>query len=280
LFGAALLVKETAVTLPFALLLLDAVDGRQRRAVTQMLRRQLWHGLVLLGALLAMAASSRYRHLLETSLSARSVPDNLLTQAHAFWYLAGQLILPGRMNVDPDLPVLTAWTPILALEVLVLVAAAVIGLRNLRRRTWLAFAILWFFLHLLPTNSIVPRLDVANDRQLYLAAIGIFFAAGAGVQRTLECINRRVLAGAVVGLALLGLAFATWQRNQVYGSQVAFWEDAAARSPSKPRVANNLGYAYQQAGRFDDARGAYRRAIELDPGYGKARINLEALESQ
>ena len=85
LFSTALPVKETTVTLPFALLLLDAIDGRQRPAVTQMLRRQLWHELVLLGALLAMAASSRYRHLLETGLSARSVPYNLLTQAHAFW---------------------------------------------------------------------------------------------------------------------------------------------------------------------------------------------------
>ena len=44
-------------------------------------------------------------------------------------------------------------------------------------------------------------------------------------------------------------------------------------------VANNLGYAYQQAGRLAQAKLAYQQAIELDPDYWKARINLDALES-
>ena len=51
------------------------------------------------------------------------------------------------------------------------------------------------------------------------------------------------------------------------------------KSPGKPRVANNLGYAYQQAGRLADARLAYQHAIAIDPDYWKARINLNALES-
>ena len=59
----------------------------------------------------------------------------------------------------------------------------------------------------------------------------------------------------------------------------AFWEDAALKSPGKPRVANNLGYVYQQAGRRAEAKRDYERAIELDPDYWKARINLDALES-
>jgi tetratricopeptide (TPR) repeat protein len=48
---------------------------------------------------------------------------------------------------------------------------------------------------------------------------------------------------------------------------------------NNPAIANNLGYAYQQAGRYAEAKLAYRQAIELDPDYWKARINLDALES-
>jgi tetratricopeptide (TPR) repeat protein len=194
-------------------------------------------------------------------------------------YLAGQLILPWRMNVDPELPVLTAMTPALILQAVAIIAIVVAGLRNLRGRAWLAFAVLWFFLHLLPTNSLLPRLDVANDRQLYLASIGVFFAVGIGVQNLFLRANRRWLVGAATALLLLGLGFATLQRNRIYGSAVAFWEDAAMKSPGKPRVANNLGYAYQQAGRLAEAKLAYQHAIELDPDYWKARINLDTLES-
>jgi tetratricopeptide (TPR) repeat protein len=165
------------------------------------------------------------------------------------------------------------------LQILAIIAVVVVGLRNLRRRAWLAFAVLWFFLHLLPTNSLLPRLDVANDRQLYLASIGVFYAVGIGVQKLMQRANRRWVVGAVTALVLLGLGFATVQRNRIYGSAVAFWEDAAMKSPGKPRVANNLGYAYQRAGRLAEAKRAYQHAIELDPDYWKARINLDTLET-
>lgn len=277
LFSAALLVKETAVTLPLALLLLDGVQ--HRLAPAQMLRRQFWHWLVLIGGLLVMAASPTYRHLFEVSFSARSTIDNLLTQANAVYYLAAQLLLPWRMNVDPDLPMMTTLSPVLALQILVIIAIVVVGIRNLRRRAWFAFAALWFFLHLLPTNSLLPRLDVANDRQLYLASIGVFFAVGIGVQNLMRHANRPRLVAAITGLVLVGLGVATVQRNEVYGSAVAFWEDAAMKSPGKPRVANNLGYAYQQAGRLAEAKLAYQQAIELDPDYWRARINLDALDN-
>lgn len=278
LFAAALLVKETAVTLPLALLLLDTLAVR-RLTANQMLRRQGWHWLVSCGGLLAFAASPVYRHLFEVSVATRAMFDNLLTQVRAITYLAGQLLLPWRMNIDPDLPVLTSVTPVLMLEGMAICALIFFALLSLRRRPWLAFAILWFFLHLLPTNSVLPRLDVANDRQLYLASIGAFYALAIGMQEWMRHARRAWPACAVFALLLLVLGAATVQRNQAYASAVAFWEDAFEKSPGKPRVANNLGYAYQQAGRYAQAELAYRRAIELDPDYGQAHINLDVLQS-
>jgi len=279
LFAAALLVKETAITLPFALLLLDAVRAPQRRTMRAAVRRQGWHWLVLGAGFVLIAVSPTYRKFLETGLSTRGAFDNLLTQANAIWYLMGELLLPWRVNVDPDLPVISTLSPAVALQMFAIAALIALGLRNVHRRTWLAFAILWFFVHLAPTNSLLARLDVANDRQLYLASIGMFYAVGVVVRALLERTNRRMLVAAVAGVMLAALGLATILRNQTYASQVAFWQDAAAKSPSKARVANNLGYAYQQEGRFEAARAEYERAIALDATYWKARINLEALEA-
>jgi Flp pilus assembly protein TadD len=65
----------------------------------------------------------------------------------------------------------------------------------------------------------------------------------------------------------------------VYRSEVALWEDTTRRSPGKARAWNNLGYAYQQAGRFRDAEAAYLRALRVDPGYALARRNLRGLKT-
>ena len=56
------------------------------------------------------------------------------------------------------------------------------------------------------------------------------------------------------------------------------WEATARVSPDKARVHNNLGYAYAQAGRRDEAQHEYRRALQLDPQDYKARANLARLE--
>ncbi|MEK7330870.1 MAG: tetratricopeptide repeat protein [Candidatus Eisenbacteria bacterium] len=42
---------------------------------------------------------------------------------------------------------------------------------------------------------------------------------------------------------------------------------------------NDLGVAYEAQGRFDLAAREYRRALKLDPHYGRARLNLGNVEA-
>ncbi len=57
---------------------------------------------------------------------------------------------------------------------------------------------------------------------------------------------------------------------------MTLWEAAARGAPDKLRVLNNLGVAYMEAGRWEDAEHVLARAVALDPGHERARINLEA----
>jgi tetratricopeptide (TPR) repeat protein len=155
----------------------------------------------------------------------------------------------------------------------VLGLAVAVALRQLHRRPWLAFGVLWFFLHLLPTNSILPRLDPANDRHLYLALLGPAFLLAAVLWK----VTGRRTASAVALAGVLLLATATIARNHDYRTEVSLWKATAATSASKARVWNNLGYAHGVEGNRAQAQAAYRRALELDPGHVKARYNLEAL---
>lgn len=53
------------------------------------------------------------------------------------------------------------------------------------------------------------------------------------------------------------------------------WESATTTDPSYASAWNNLGIGYEQLGRFDDARKAYEKAMELDPKNTYIKGNYE-----
>ncbi len=209
--------------MPVALLLIEATDPRRRLGLRAALAALAPQGAVLLVGAAAALASPTYRALLATSLDARSLLTNLRTQADAVVYLGGQLVRLDRLNADPLLAVRQAWTPGLALEATALIALVAAGFACLRTRPGLAFGVLWFFLWLAPTNSLLPRLDVANDRQLYLASVGPAWLLVTSAARFFA--RRGVMLAAVLGLGLV-LGVATGRRNAVYASEIALAEGA------------------------------------------------------
>jgi tetratricopeptide (TPR) repeat protein len=261
LFLAALATKEVAVTLPFALLLCDALDPKRGFDP----RRQWPHWLVLGAGLALMAALPRYREMLETSLALRAPLEQLGLQLGALARHVGVLILAVPPNIDPQVP---ALPPVAGLAVL---AALAVGVALLRVQPWYALALLWFFLHLAPTNSLLPRLDAVNDRQLYLSSIGPLALAGLA----LALMPRGRLVPLVALVLVLGAG--TVLRNADYRSETALWADTVRKSPGKARAWNNLGYAHQLEGRREEARRAYERALALDPEHLPARLNLQNL---
>ncbi len=276
LFVAALLVKETAVTLPAALLLWEVTIG-DRGPWRVIVKRLAPHGMLLGVAAAWLWWHPGYHSLFAYSFSLRSLHDAVLTQIHGIVYLLSRLLFVHRLNIDPDLPVITAWTPGLVAESLALGGCLGAALWAFRRQPWIACGILWVFLHLLPTNSVVPRLDVANERQVYLVAWGVCLLTGAGLARLSLLLPRPAMATAVTVLAVVWLGAATVARNEDYRTEVSLWNATVLESPAKARGHNNLGYAYALAGRPKEAEQAYRTALRLDPDFVIARQNLAVL---
>ncbi len=280
LFLMAVLTRETALTLPAALALWEAARGAEGGSFRDAARRQAPHWLLLGLAAFWIAARPAAADLYLYGLTQRSVADNALSQLNGISYLLSRLLFAHRLNIDPDLPVLARWSPVLAAQAALLASLLLSGIVCLRRRPQTGFGLLWFFLQLLPTNSFIPRLDVANERHLYLAAWGLFLllgkllATGWNMGPDQRKWPRFAVAAVLVVAALLTVA-----RNHDYRSEIALWERTARLSPGKPRVHNNLGYAYQQAGELEQARRSYDTTLRLDPAFSKARGNLAALAS-
>jgi tetratricopeptide (TPR) repeat protein len=268
LFLLAVATRETAVTLPAALLLCELCRA-ERPAWREILRRQWAHWTLLLAGGVFLLLNQRYFDLVAYGFGERSLADNLLTQVGGISYLILRLVSLYGYNIDPALPTLTQWTAVLAFQALFLLSLLILGVANLRRRPWIGFGVLWFFLQLAPTNSIVPRLDVANDRQLYLASWGLFVAL---------CIQLRNLPNFAFAAMVVIFAATSITRQLDYRSEIVLWESSVALAPWNARAHNNLGYAYQLAGRTDDARREYHAALLFDPRHQKTRFNLMFLK--
>jgi len=269
-FVAALACKETAAVLPLAMLLCLAAKS-DRPALRDFIPPLT---LAALAALLFAVAWPRlpYDYLLRASLETRGPVENLAAQSQGVVWLIGQMFDWSRLNADPMLQPVTQWTAAVIMKTTALAAVVIGGLFALRRYPVPAFAILWFFIWLAPTNSLIARLDVANDRQLYLALAGPAWLLGHGVAR----MGRHVLPAALV--LSIALAFGTVQRNRAYSTEAMFWNDVVIKSPHNQRAWNNLGMAEALDCRSDSAIRAFEEAIRLAPDYTLPKINLELLK--
>lgn len=267
LFALALAVRETAVTLPAALWLLAWFGGASPRRALRGLGPQL---ALLAVALVVGLAVGGYDRFFGYSFGTRGLGEQLRGQLVAHGHLFGHTLLGLRTQLDPELVVPATWTPALLFRAIALVAVIALAYASRRRWPWLGFGIAWYLLQLAPTNSLVPRFDLANDRHLYLALPG---AALCVVVPLLAHGGRRLGQALLLALALC-LALATARRNGDWRSELALWQATVRSAPGKARPWVNLGWARAEAGDAVGARAAWECALRLDPGHAQAAINL------
>ena len=64
-------------------------------------------------------------------------------------------------------------------------------------------------------------------------------------------------------------------QNNLWNEALYRWEKATQLDPSYAAAWNNLAIAYEHEGRFEDAKKAYERALELDPKNLMIRQNYD-----
>jgi len=274
LFAAALLSKESVVALPLALLLLLAVDVQRPFRWGAALRAVAPHLGVLAVAAMLVAASPTYGRMLARSAGLRTPGVNALTHVDALGWLTGQVFRIDRQVADPLLEPVERLGVGVAFEAAALLGTLALGLAALRRRPALAFGLLWFLLWLPWTGWWLPRPDPASERQLYLSLLGPAWLAGLWLSPWAAAGGMR---RAAVGALVVALGVATVLRNRVYADEVGFWQDAVAKAPANPRAHGNLAFALAARCRTGEAEGELVRALELDPAYLRAAVNLRLL---
>ena len=276
-FLCALATKETAVTFPFALLVWDAFN-HQKAPKWRNLAQRTWTNWLLLAVVsLYFLGHIGYSNHLERSAHFNTLSGNLANATWGACWLLRQWIFPFWLNIDPDIPLAHTLDATTLWPVMIVGGLLILMVVSRKLRPWWSLAIAWFLLQVIPLHIVLPRLDIVNERQMYLSAWPLALAGMIELHLLLENRLRLQSRMALVSLLLIVCLALTRARNQDYRNEVALWEATARYSPDKARVHNNLGFAYEQAGRIEDARRAYERALQIDPQDGQAQGNLANL---
>jgi hypothetical protein len=283
-FVLALLAKETVVTLPALLLLLDfyplhRLPASPRRWMERQFRGP-WFEKIPFAALdAALLVRMLFVANEEPVFDPRAGLGWFPRVAAPFYNLAFYLwktVCPVRLSplypftrhkLDPS-----AAPFLISAMIVVSITVAAIYLR----RRWPAFATAWvaYIVTLAPVIGFVangPRL--ANDRNTYLACLGWALLAGALMVLCWQSARFRWLLAATAALAVLSLAALTNQQLLVWHDSDALWTQALTVEPSFIAY-NNMAEVLASRGDYLWAADDFRKAIAMRPDFSPARLGL------
>src|SRR5881296_1992354 len=287
-FGAALLSKSMAVSLPVVLLILDVYPLRRlggsigwwskpaRRIYVEKIPF-----VLLAAAASAIAVMAQFSIHAALPLAQLSVPGRLAVSAYGLSFYLGKMIVPVNLSPLYELPrTVSPWAMpfILSFGLAVAITAIVLSLR--RRMLGLPAAWLAYLVVLLPVLGIFQSgPQIAADRYTYLAGLGWSILAGAGLLSSWSRLPF-LLIGLVVFIPV-GLGTLTWNQVHVWHDSKTLWAHALAIDPHSSVAQNDFGEALAQQGKLAEAIEHYRQALNIKPDHAVAQNNLgDALTKQ
>jgi len=192
-----------------------------------------------------------------------SMTERLLTQPRVvlLYILLIFYPAPSLLNLDYDFPLssslLSPSTTLLSILVLVvLLGVAIYAARNKRLYS---FCILWFMGNLVIESSTIP-LEIIYEHRTYLPSMMVILLVVLLLHQTV--IKKRVL---IVFLTVVAILFSYWtyERNKIWQDELTLWEDVQKKVPNKARANLNLGLAYVEKNRADDAIPVLKKALYL-----------------
>lgn len=209
----------------------------------------------------------------------------LITQPFVILHYFVSFFFPTSLSADTDWKLLTGVGDyrfiIGCLFIATMLGIAFITSKKAILRP-ISFGILWFFLALVPTSSIIPLGEVLNDHRMYFPFIGLAIAVtwtiALLVMKYLPIIQLntayRAIATALIVVVLSAYAYGTHERNIVWHTQESLWKDVTIKSPDNPRGQMNYGISLMAKGDYANAIVYYQNTLEQWPNYAYAYINV------
>lgn len=215
----------------------------------------------------------------------------LITQPYVIFHYFITFFLPTGLSADTDWQTLdTIWHSqffIGCFFILLMLVIAYLFSKEEHLRP-ISFGIIWFFLALIPTSSIIPLAEVMNDHRVFFPYVGLVIS----VCWTLALIAMKhkkrftdvkikfelvLCVIAVVGLSVY--AYGTRERNKVWRTEESLWYDVTIKSPKNPRGLMNYGLTKMAKGEYSKADRYFTKALSISPDYSYLNVNMGVLKA-
>jgi tetratricopeptide (TPR) repeat protein len=191
-------------------------------------------------------------------------------------YYFPRFVFPIGLSADPHIVPVEHWySAEFVFSVVVLGGLVWLAWRSCEQEPMLSLGITALLVSPLLAYAAIPLADVVLEHRAYIPGLGIAFLfawAFHWIARKYSSARWVALGGVMVVFGAMTVA-----RNPVFANNIALWEDAEKKAPAKARPHFNLGQAYQQAQRLDDAIREYEHALAIKPDIHAAYSNIAAI---
>jgi tetratricopeptide (TPR) repeat protein len=282
LFALGLLAKPMLVTLPCVMLLLDfwplqrVENSGWRTFFTRQFGRLAWEKWPWFALVAGSCAA--------TLVAQRSVAATTeifpvgwrlvnVTESY-FWYLE-KTFWPAKLAVFYPLEQQRPVMPFVIAATVVLLVTGV-ALATIRRWPFLIVGWLWFLGMLIPVIGIVQvGAQGMADRYSYVPMVGLLIAIVWLAHALLADSQVKIRAAEFAAVAVLALlTHATFFEIRHWKNSITLFSHALDVTHANDTALVNLGVAFYDLGRNDDALKMYRLAVEVNPRYPDVYKNI------
>jgi len=196
--------------------------------------------------------------------------EYLITQPYIFLVYLKTFFLPTGLTADTDIFAFSTlkdfriWAGIAAIILLLWLAYK---FSKKKEHAPISFGILWFFIALIPSSSIIPLAEVMNHHRTFFPYIGLVISVSWGLYLILETfrVSKTWKVYSVYLLCIIPLlanAICTYERNKVWFDEVTLWADVTEKSPNNGRGLMNYGLALAGKGEHQRALSYYEKALK------------------
>lgn len=279
----AFFTKEVTYTLPVILLLFEFFFfDRQKNMLKK--RYLLVIGIlvvvVITGSLILLFSGKYMKDILprEGHPYTITIGAYYLTQLRVLVSYFRLILYPANQRVDYEFPLSHSLIETdVIISAFFLSCLLLLAILTYKRHRLISFGIFWFFITIAP-QSLVPRPNVIFEHRAYLSSIGVILVLVVLFYQNLGRFRIRkrhpvTIAGLLLFVAVFALSVKTYQRNDVWKSELSLWSDCVEKDPGNARGWMNLGAAKQKEHDLPGARLAYDQALLIWPDYIQALNN-------
>lgn len=279
LFALAAFTSEIALTLPVIIVLYDWMFVEQNyRALKEKLRFYAPLFAILVGYLII-------RFFLIGVIARETVTASqyflgLATFTKVIAVYLSVLLYPKNLAIERTVPLATSVTELAVMLSLAIIAMLAFTAYYFRHKNKLVtFAIIFFFITLLPVSNIIPIQRFIAEAYLYLPLLGFALAGAVVIHYILKNLveKRKGIAVLIVLVLVIPYSMITVARNEVWQDDMTLWSQAVQDSPFSSKTHANYALLLQQRSQLQEAEAHYLEAIRLNPYREAVYFNLATL---